>query len=107
MQIALQEISEGEDGMGADNMRKLMEAAESLTEKVRRVPASKVQWGDEDEYASEPVVKGINAPWYPGDWQDFSTETLDTVARAVAPHGLKVYVIDDTGGDYIWFAIAP
>ncbi len=87
--------------MGADNMRKLMETAEQLTEKIRKVPRSRVAWG-EDGY---PTVRGIDAVWWMADSDDFSDRTFDMIADSVAPHGLHVYVIYDTDADYYWFAV--
>lgn len=94
--------------MGADNMRKLMEAVEALTEKVRVVPASKVNWNeDEDGIPDVPEVKGVNGTWQVGDHRDFNNRTFKSIAQAVSEHGLNVYVITDTDGDWYWYCIAP
>jgi hypothetical protein len=94
--------------MGADNMRKLMEAVEELTEKVRVVPASKVNWNeDEDGIPDVPEVKGIKGDWFLADHRDFNNTTFSMIAQAVYAHGLNVYVIVDTNGDWYWFCIAP
>jgi hypothetical protein len=93
--------------MGADNMRKLMETAGALTERVRRIPMSKVTWDEENGLPGLPIVKGLKAEWYIADWQDFNDDSFAQVADALEPYKLNLYVIQDTGADYVWFAIAP
>lgn len=92
--------------MGADDMRKLIEATYPVTQLIRRVPLSKVTWDESQGIPGLPTVKGVDADWQIADWHDFNSDTFAQFADAVAPYGLYIYLIQDTGSDYIWFAVA-
>jgi len=53
-----------------------------------------------------PQVKGVGNDWQCIDWDSMNALGINIVADLVAPLGLKVYVITDTGADDFWMAVA-
>lgn len=83
---------------------------QTLTEgrkNVVRIPSKKVRWSDDGDL-NYPTVKGLDsAEWQAVDYRAISDiDGVNVVADMAGHFGLKIYVIDDTGGDYFWMAMA-
>ena len=53
------------------------------------------------------MVKGLEeAEWVNVDWRDITEDGINAVADMVGHLNLKLYVIDNTGSDEFWMAIA-